>query len=401
MQTGSFKQNGRYWWFKYREDVLEHGVKVRKDRQIKLALIADHPAKHDGSAPESVRSMAVKYTAPINAKESTPLSGDKMLAFLEMFLAHGEGGQGKKLATSTLRNYNDLFKIAKPFIPDMELRQVEAHHIDKMLRDIAENDDANGGRRAHTTYVNLKNSLLNSAFKYATRRGLIKVNPVREAAVPEGKESDTYAITLEEFSEMVKALDKEGTDKTHTAVAALFVLMFTGVRMEELQGLRWEDYDSKTGVLNIQRAIIDGEEKETKTKGSKAPVPVVKVVADRLAAHLKSNSGDGYMFHDETGHPMWFANFAQRQITPILKANKLEWHGYHAFRRGLATELEGIGCPTNISDRITRHSPKDKSVRTKHYVKAHATQVLENSREWLKKVEARYLKMVSYNRSVR
>jgi integrase len=392
MQQGSFKQNGRFWWFKYREVVLDNGVKVRRDRQIKLAAIADYRPRQDGSAPESIRAMAVKYLSPINAGEATPLSADKLATFLETFLAKGEGGRGRKLEGSTLGNYEDLFKIAKPHLPNIELRQVRTPHIDKLLRDIAEADDAAGGRRAHTTYRNLKNSFLNSAFKYATRQGLVDVNPVRDAAIPEGKESDTYAYSLHNVRKMMQALDAEGKDKSHTAEAAIIVAMFTGLRMEELKGLRWEDYDAKKGILDIKRAVVDGEIKDTKTKGSKAPVPVVKTVRDVLADHLKRNSGDGFIFHGETKEPLRFENLARRDIIPVLEKSGIEWHGWHAFRRGLSTELAAVGTPDSVADRITRHSPKDSDTRRKHYVKSGASSVLDNSRIWLEKVETAYKK---------
>src|ERR1700747_725575 len=146
MQQGSFKQNGKYWWFKYRETAVEKGTRVRKDRQVKLALFADYPPKRDGSVPDAVRAMAVKYLAPINARESTPLSADKLLTFLETFLARGEGGSGHKLRNSTKRNYQDMFKIVKPYLPDIELSRVRTPNIDRLLSDVAEADDAAGGR---------------------------------------------------------------------------------------------------------------------------------------------------------------------------------------------------------------------------------------------------------------
>jgi integrase len=390
MQQGSFKQNGKYWWLKYREFVTEDGIKVRKDRQVKLALIAEHKPKSDGSAPNSVRTLAVKYLASVNAGDATPLSADKFQSFLETFLAKGEGGRGRMLEASTLRSYNDLYKLAKPHLPDIELRQVRTPHIDKLLRDVAEADDANGGRRAHTQYVNLKNSFLNSAFRYAVRHGLVEFNPVGPAAIPEGKEIDTHAYSLEEFHSMIKALDKEGKDKNHTAEAALFVSMFTGLRMEELKGLRWTDYDEKAGLLNIERAIVDGDVKAVKTKSSKAPVPVVGIVKKKLAEHLKRNSGDGYIFHGETGEPLRFENLSRRDIVPVLDKNGVQWHGWHAFRRGLATALQAVGCPDSVGDAITRHAAKDTDTRRKHYVKVQDAAVLKLSRYWLAKVELRY-----------
>ncbi len=389
-QQGSFKQNGQYWWFKFREWATENGVKVRKDRQVKLCPIAEYRPRQDGTAPDAVKAMAVKYLAPVNAGESTPLSADKLPKFLETFLAKGEGGRGRKLEKSTLGNYQDLFKIIKPHLPNIELRQVRTPHIDKLLRDLAEADDADGGRRAHTTYRNLKNSFLTSAFKYAARQGLVEINPVRDAAIPEGKESDTYAYSLEEVYGMIKALDAEGEDKNHTAEAAILIAMFTGLRMEELKGLRWDDYNAKDGILDIKRAVVEGEVKDVKTKSSKAPVPVVKIVRNKLAEHLKRNSGDGFVFHGETKEPLRFENLARRDIIPALEKHGTAWYGWHAFRRGLSTELAAVGTPDSVADRITRHSPKDKDTRRKHYVKGGASTVLDNSRVWLEKVEARY-----------
>ena len=393
MQQGSFKQNGKFWWFKYREFVTEDGLKVRKDRQVKLAPVAEHRPKPDGSAPESVRAMAVKYLAPVNSKEATPLSADRLQTFLETFLAKGEGGRGRMLEKSTLGNYNDLYKVIKPFLPDIELRQVRTPHVDKLLRDVAESDDASDrGRRAHSQYVNIKNSFLNSAFRYAIRHGLVDINPVSAAAIPEGREADTYAYELKDVRSMIKALDKEGADKSHTAEAAIIVAMFTGLRMEELKGLRWSDYDAKAGVLSVERAVVDGELKGVKTKGSKAPVPVVGIVAQKLKEHLALNTGDGYLFHPEgdSQTPMRFENLSRRDIIPALEKNGIEWHGWHAFRRGLSTQLQAVGCPDSVADAITRHSPKAKDTRRKHYVKTGDPAVLANSREWLEKVEARF-----------
>ena len=108
------------------------------------------------------------------------------------------------LDKSTLNNYKELFKVIKPHLPNIELRQVRTPHIDKLLRDVVAADDANGGRRAHCCYVNMKNSFLSSAFRNAIRHGLVEVNSVCFAAIPERKEADTHAYTLEEFHAMIK-----------------------------------------------------------------------------------------------------------------------------------------------------------------------------------------------------
>jgi hypothetical protein len=87
---------------------------------------------------------------------------------------------------------------------------------------------------------------------------------------------------------------------------------------------------------------------------SRDPVPVVGVVKDALAKHLKLNSGDGYIFHAETDSQLHivFENIIRSHVIPTLAASGVEWHGMHAFRRGLATVLhsiDSVGKPHNRS----------------------------------------------------
>jgi integrase len=159
----------------------------------------------------------------------------------------------------------------------------------------------------------------------------------------------------------------------------------TGLRSEEIKGLRWEDYDGT--VLNIRRAVSAGKVVDVKTKASKAPVAVVKTVRKELAAHLKLNSSDGYIFHGNTGEPLDLENFAQRDIKPVLEAAGIEWHGWHAFRRGLASVLHELGVAELTIKHILRHS--DSDVTRKHYIKAS----VETNRKALELVEKKYLKL--------
>jgi len=44
------------------------------------------------------------------------------------------------------------------------------------------------------------------------------------------------------------------------------------------------------------------------------------------------------------------------QIKPKLKQEKIAWRGWHAFRRGLATNLYRLGVPDKTIQAILRHS---------------------------------------------
>lgn len=371
MQRGSIIKWGNSWRLKYRETVVKDGVKVRRDVYKNLA-----PVGREHQTKASVQPLADLILAPLNAETRQPQSVDSLYSFLETFLATGEGGRGRRLQHTTIGAYRDVFKILFPHLPDIELRRVRTPDIDRLLRRAAEADGED--RRAQTTYRNMKN-FLSSAFRYAVRHGLIDFNPVREAAIPEGNEADTYAYNLAEVHTIAESVKKP------VARAAVMVAMFTGLRVEEIKGLRWEDYDGK--ALEIRRAFAEGKLVDVKTKASRAPVPVVGIVKKVLADHLALNSGDGFIFHGDTGEPLRMENLARRDIIPMLKGTGVAWHGFHAFRRGLATILHEMGVAELTIKHILRHS--DSDVTRKHYIKPSS----ETSRKALEQVEKEYLKI--------
>jgi integrase len=77
--------------------------------------------------------------------------------------------------------------------------------------------------------------------------GLVEFNPVRDARVLDGNDADTHAYTFPEVKKLMKVIapPKEGEqdDWRHTMRAAFMIAMFTGMRMEEIKGLKWEAHE--------------------------------------------------------------------------------------------------------------------------------------------------------------
>ncbi|MBZ5542421.1 MAG: tyrosine-type recombinase/integrase [Acidobacteriia bacterium] len=62
------------------------------------------------------------------------------------------------------------------------------------------------------------------------------------------------------------------------------------------------------------------------------------------------------MFTSGNGRPLDLKNLANRVIKPELEKAKLEWHGWHAFRRELATNLYRLGVADKSIQAVLRHS---------------------------------------------
>jgi len=74
------------------------------------------------------------------------------------------------------------------------------------------------------------------------------------------------------------------------------------------------------------------------------------------------------IFKSQTGTSLDLAQLARFVIRPALRQAGLAWHGWHAFRRGLATNLYRLGVPDKTIQAILRHA--NLSTTMNAYVKS-------------------------------
>jgi integrase len=160
---------------------------------------------------------------------------------------------------------------------------------------------------------------------------------------------ETHAYSLEAIMLMLTVLP----EPTATIVAAA---AFTGARKGEVRGFLWENYDGEQ--IYISQSFWRGHALEPKTRKSKAPVPVVAQLAQRLESHrsLSGNPANGFMFPSPAGKPVNMDALARDVIVPLATKAGVQWHGWHAFRRGLATNLYRLGVSDKTIQRILRQA---------------------------------------------
>jgi integrase len=389
MQKGSIRVSGKWWYLKVNEKVLLNGASITKPMYHKLAPVGQFRPSSNGEPPEAVRAMADEKLAPINAGKREGLSSDSWKSYLESYLKAGLGTDGRPVRKVTLKSYLRDYKIIKDLIPDMQLRNVRTPDINKLFKALiaADGDD---NIRATSSYRNVRN-FLSGAFRAAVGDGLVDFNPVRDAMVLSGNDADTYAYTLAEVKQIMQVIKLEDADDwKHTMRAAFMVAFFTGLRLEEIKGLKWSDYDTKAGLLHIRRTVVNHQiVEDTKTKASKVPVVVVKTVAKELEAHLARNSGSGFIFHKASSPdaPIIFETIMLNEVQPYCKEKGLTFPiQMHAFRRGLDTWMKNAGVDHSLRTDIMRHSPRN--ITDRHYGRASMTQM----RKVLEKMEAAYKK---------
>lgn len=367
MQNGTICRHGKQWLFKWYEMLTEKGKPVKKRMAKKLA-----PVCREFPTADSVRHLTFEILAPINGLTVRPQSVDTVEHFLEqIYLPHCQA----TLRPSTCGGYRDMFKLVQPHLNGMRLRDFRTSDADKLLKAVA---DAKS--RAHTTLRNVK-SFLSGAFRYAKRTDAIAENPARDAAIPRGKPmGKTHAYSLDEIQAMLAILP----EPVRTVV---LTFALTGLRLSEVKGLRWEDI--KGQEISVSRSVWMGKISETKTLSSQAAVPMLSIVANALREHREQETGDGYIFHGATGQPLRMENVLRRDMLPVLEKAKIQWHGWHAFRRGLATNLYALGAPDKVIQAILRHA--NVSTTMAFYVRP----VAGASHDAMRKLEAAFNKLAA------
>ncbi len=283
----------------------------------------------------------------MNAIATAALTGVKDFVDGEYF-AHVSAS----LAASTVDGYRKMWRMSSKYFEGREL-SLRTCDCQAIMRQISiDNEHVN-----KTTLRHLKN-FFSGIWAHALRMGLTdRDNPWRVVQVPQAPEpGETHAYSPEEIETILKA-----TPAPYDLVVLLAAC--TGLRKSEIRGLRWSDWDAASSTLSVNRAIWRSHEKTTKSKASKAPVPVVPVLAERLN-NLMPAQRNKLIFAGSTGKPLDLDNLARRTIVPTVGKT---WRGWHAFRRGLATFLHAKNVDDKTIQAILRH--ENVSITQQCYVK--------------------------------
>lgn len=379
-QNGYVYRRGGWWVLRYRENLLENGQTVRKQLAKQLTPIKPEH-KRLRNAPAEVLDMAEDFLRPLNRGTANPLATQTIGEFAENeFFPSLE----KDLRQSTRKAYRARWESQlRRRCGDVRLRDFNVLSAQRVIDDVIRQNT----EMKRSSLIHLKN-LLSLIFNEALRLGIVDAargNPAKLIRVPRlvTEEDETHAYSLRDVETMLAILPEPAA--TVCAVAA-----FAGLRRSELRGVRWEDYNGER--IMVMRSVWEGFTNDPKTKRSKAAVPVIprlRVILETHKLACGNPKGTRPMFANGKGRPANLNNTLNREILPVLnrcgvcRKSKLshadrsheyvrdgslpEWHGFHSFRRGLATTLYSLGVDDFMVQKILRH--QDVSVTRERYIK--------------------------------
>jgi integrase len=370
-QTGTIKRIGRSWYGRWREDIIDKGQTVRKQRFEKLCEVDDrYRTKGD------VRPLLAEKLRSLNEGRMDVRSSLTLAAFVSEYY---DPYARENFKPSTVHGYSKLWKDALcPRVGEIRLRDFRTVDAANTLTYFM---GKGWGRRS----LHHAKSLLSGIFTYAKNLGVVDgVNPVQGTIIPRkaAAPAETHASTPDEVVAMLDVLrrakypEERQRLQAQTAIALMF---FAGLRPGEARGVRWEDYSGKT--LNVKQSVWRKHTTDPKTAGAAKPVLVIEPLRELLTELRKTegNPANGPILRGVKGKPLNLDMLAKRVIKPALCNREnyrdpkptnwkpVEWNGFYSLRRGIATQLTAITHDPMAAKGLLRHS----SVKTTlaHYIK--------------------------------
>ena len=228
------------------------------------------------------------------------------------------------------------------------------------------------------TTVGMMHGVLHKALDQAVRWGAVARNVSDLTNVPARIEPRVNPLSEAEANRL---LDEARGDR----LEALYVLAVTcGLRLGELQALRWRDVDlhgAKVHIVATLQSSVGGKPvfAEPKSAKSRREVQLPALTLRALQRHrlaqieerlLASNEWDDYdlVFCNVRGRPLDANNLRQRSFAGLLQAAGLAKMRFHDLRHTAATLLMAQGVPVKIVSEMLGHADVSITLRTYSHV---------------------------------
>lgn len=268
----------------------------------------------------------------------------------------------RKLRTYTRKGYRDaLDRILIPRLGSKKVGAVTVEHIARLIREL-ENEGL-----APSTITNYLKPC-NGVLTFALQHGLISVNPfsllTSDDRPQEHQSKPVHVWNDEELAALIESAEHHAqqAEARYDHSPLLRVASDTGLRLGELLGLRWEDFDRDGRTLHVQRQWTRADEYgPTKTKKGVRRVPLTdEVVKYLVKLRLRSDYSDhgDPVFASKNGTPLGHRNVTRRGFEPAAKLAGIDGVTFHDIRHAFVSRLYAHGIPsTKIAELVGHESP--------------------------------------------
>jgi integrase len=134
---------------------------------------------------------------------------------------------------------------------------------------------------------------------------------------------------------------------------------YLGLRICEVLGLMWEDFDPVAKTLSIRRSAVDGYVADVKTEASRDVIPLSGEFISFILRwqRIAQPSAEGWMFPSiVTGRPYHAGILLRRHLAPLASKVGVPRLGWHTFRHTFRSWLDAVGTAVGVQQKMMRHA---------------------------------------------
>lgn len=346
------RRRGKWWTVRIWKDHFENNKLVRKQERIKLA-----PAT---KSEREVLKILAEHLRPINQGLECIGSATNFATFVTSTYQPVEM---PLLAKTTQDRYEGVIDdYLLPAFGGLCLRDLTPLSVQKYFSGLV------GSGLAYESKDKIRD-VLSSILKSAKKYGLLITNPVEGVSIPRDRRVRRAAkphITPEQFWRLLELVPEP-------YATMIFVAVYSGLRVSELIGLKWEDVGPDW--LNVDERYCRGDWDRPKSSASNAAVSVdpsviarihglksltVKIRAGRatrIYQVVKSAGPADLVFQSvKDGRPMRDNNILSRFLKPAARKLGLPFVNWRCLRTSYATWMVESGANVKDVQGQMRHS---------------------------------------------
>jgi len=190
-------------------------------------------------------------------------------------------------------------------------------------------------------------AILVNALKMAVIDGYIVKSPAMSIKLPTIKAKDVKPLDKEEIGKLLE------TARAQRIYSMIYLAIHTGMRKGEIAGLRWQDVDLKTGMINVCQGVKYNHENNTyiigstKTDAAVRSIPINTSAIAELRRHKARQAqerlefGEAYedngLVFTRLGGPVLSLNSVTVRFNTIVKRSGIDRRTFHDLRHTFAS----------------------------------------------------------------
>jgi integrase len=241
------------------------------------------------------------------------------------------------------------------------VKPLKAAFGERLLQDITQADldgyAAARSRKVSASTVRKDLAVIGTMFKMAKRWGLLSVNPAADLVKPRERAAKTRYLCREE-------VDRLTAEAVAWLKPILTMAVSTGMRLKEVVGIRWEDWDREADALHLSD---DNKTARTRT------IPLNTWSRNVLAGQVR-HVRSPFVFTDAEGKPHTSPSSRDRigrETSAAMVRAKIDGATFKDLRHTAASLMVQSGVPLYEVQKILGHSTPLMTQRYAHLAPGH------------------------------